>query len=313
MQPKNPHFPSALSVLSVALVLLAFSAPLVASFDSAQDRQVVRTADPDKRGLSRSEFPRTIKIADNVYGYEDFHSAGMTTVSMFVVGTDGVLLADGQGSPAATQKLLDAIAKVTAKPVKWYVVASDHGDHTAGNSVLPKDVTYIVSPFSKQQLKMTVPAMAGDRQVINIGGTEVQALNLGRAHTGGDLVVYLPKEKILFMSEVYLNRVFPAMRSAYPSEWNAVLSWALQMDVAHYIPGHGFIEEPKVAREELVEYQRALRAVIAEVTRLHKAGVPVEEAVKQANWGPYADWYIAAQQGPIAVRKIYDELDGKLK
>jgi ribosomal protein S12 methylthiotransferase accessory factor YcaO len=103
------------------------------------------------------------------------------------------------------------------------------------------------------------------------------------------------------------------MRSAYPSEWNAVLSWALQMDVTHYIPGHGFIEEPKVSREELVEYQRALRAVIAEVTRLHKLGLPVDEAIKQANWGPYADWYIAAQQGPIAVRKIYDELDGKLR
>ena len=61
------------------------------------------------------------------------------------------------------------------------------------------------------------------------------------------------------------------------------------------------------------EYKRALRAVIAEVTRLHKAGVAVEEAVKQANWGPYAEWYIAAQQGPIAVRRIYDELNGKLK
>lgn len=302
MTPKNRPV---LSALFVALACLAVSSPSVA--------QVVRTADPEQRGLSRAEFPRTITIAENVYGYEDFHSAGMTTVSLFVVGNDGVLLADGQGSPAATQKLLDAIAKVTPKPVKWYVVASDHGDHTAGNSVLPKDVTYIVSPFSKQQLKMTVPAMSGDRQVIDIGGMEVQALNLGRAHTGGDLVVYLPKQKILFMSEVYLNRVFPAMRSAYPSEWNAVLSWALQMDVTHYIPGHGFIEDPKVGREELVEYQRALRAVIAEVTRLHKAGVAVEEAVKQANWGPYADWYIAAQQGPIAVRRIYDELNGKLK
>jgi cyclase len=304
MQPIFQNPKSVLSALSAALVLL-MSVPSVA--------QVVRTADPEKRGLSRSLFPRTIKITDNVYGYEDFHSAGMTTVSLFVVGNDGVLLADGQGSPAATQKLLDAIAKVTPKPVKWYVVASDHGDHTAGNSVLPKDITYIVSPFSRQQLKMTVPAMIGDRQVINIGGAEVQVLNLGRAHTGGDLVVYLPKEKILFMSEVYLNRVFPAMRSAYPSEWNAVLSWALQMDVAHYIPGHGFIEEPKVAREELVEYQRALRAVIAEVTRLHKLGLSAEEAAKQANWGPYSDWYIAAQQGPIAVRKIYEELEGKLK
>lgn len=311
MQPTLRHLRSvlpapsaALSVLSVALVCLVFSAPSAAQ---------VRTADPDKRGLSRSLFPRTIKITDNVYGYEDFHSAGMTTVSLFVVGNDGVLLADGQGSPAATQKLLDAIAKVTPKPVKWYVVGSDHGDHTAGNSVLPKDITYVVSPFSKQQMKLDAPAMSGDRQVVNIGGTEVQVLNLGRAHTGGDLVVYLPKEKILFMSEVYLNRVFPAMRSAYPTEWVAVMNWALQMDVTHYIPGHGFIEEPKTSREELVEYQRALRAVIGEVTRLHKAGLSADDAVKQANWGPYADWYIAAQQAPIAVRKIYDELEGKLK
>jgi cyclase len=303
MQPKHL---SQLSVLSVAIaaIVLAGAVPSIAQ---------VRTADPEKRGLSRSLFPRTIKITDNVYGYEDFHSAGMTTVSLFVVGNDGVLIADGQGSPAATQKLLDAIAKVTPKPVKWYIVGSDHGDHTAGNAVLPKDITYVMSPFSKQQLKLDAPAMIGDRQIINIGGIEVQALNLGRAHTGGDLVVYLPKEKILFMSEVYLNRVFPAMRSAYPSEWVAVLNWALQMDVTHYIPGHGFIEEPKTSREELVEYQRAMRAVIAEVTRLHKAGLSVDEAIKQANWGPYAEWYIAAQQGPIAIRKIYEELEGKLK
>ena len=161
---------SALSALSVALLLLSVSS-------AAQ----VRTADPIKRGLSRSEFPRTIQITDNVYGYEDFHSLGMTTVSLFVVGNDGVLLADGQGSPAATQKLLDAIAKVTPKPVKWYIVGSDHGDHTAGNSVLPKDTTYIVSKASKAQMKLAAPAMTSDKEVVNVGGIEVQALNLGRA------------------------------------------------------------------------------------------------------------------------------------
>mgnify|MGYP003338992974 CR=1 FL=1 len=103
---------------------------------------------------------------------------------------------------------------VTPKPIKWYVVGSDHGDHTAGNAALPKDITTIVTPYSKGQMKIDVPAMSGDKQVINVGGIEVQALYLGRAHTGGDLVVYLPKQKILFMSEVFLNRVFPAMRSA---------------------------------------------------------------------------------------------------
>lgn len=292
---------SALSVLSLALVLAASSA--------AQ----VRTADPIKRGLSRSEFPRTVKISDNVYGYEDFHSAGMVTVTLFVVGNDGVLIADGQGSPAATQKLLDAIAKVTPKPVKWYVVGSDHGDHTAGNSVLPTGITFIVSKASKAQMKLDAPAMTGDREVINVGGMEVHALYAGRAHTGGDLLVYLPRQKLLFMSEVYLNRVFPAMRSAYPTEWVSVIDKALAMDVNHFIPGHGFIEEPRVSREELIAYQKAMRAVIAEVNRLHKLGLPAAEAAKQANWGPYRDWYLAEQQGPIAVRKVYEEIEGKLK
>ena len=100
-------------------------------------------------------------------------------------------------------------------------------------------------------MKLEAPAMASDQEVINVGGIEVQALYLGRAHTGGDLLVYLPKQKILFMSEVYLNRVFPAMRSAYPTEWVGVIDKALKMDVDRFVPGHGFIEEPKASREEL--------------------------------------------------------------
>jgi cyclase len=291
-------------ILGIALVLALGSGVAAAQ---------ARTAFPDKRGVKLTDFPRTIQLADNVYGYEDIRQPGFTTVSLFVVGSDGVLIADGQGSPDATKRMLVEIAKVTPKPIKWYVVGSDHGDHTAGNAVLPKDITYIVSPFSKQQLKLAAPAMTGDRQAIDIGGIEVQALFLGRAHTGGDLLVHLPKQKILFMSEVYLNRVFPAMRSAYPTEWVGVINWALQMDIDRYVPGHGFIEEPKASREELIEYQKALRAVIAEVTRLHKLGLSADDAAKQANWGPYQEWFLADQQGPIAVRKIYEELEGKLK
>ena len=278
-----------------------------------------RTADPAKRGFKAADFPRVTKLADNVYGFEGLHPSGMPTVSLFVVGNDGVLLADGQSNPANTQQLLDAIAKVTPKPLKWYIVASDHGDHTGGNSVLPKDLTYVVTPASKTALERmknaVVPpaAMGGDRQSINVGGIEVQAIFAGRAHTGGDLLVYLPKQKILFMSEVYLNRVFPAMRSAYPSEWLAVLDKALAMDVDLYVPGHGFIEARQAAREELIEYQKAMRYVIDEVKRLHRLGLSAEDAAKQANWGPYKDWYLAEQQAPIAVRKIYEELEGKLK
>jgi glyoxylase-like metal-dependent hydrolase (beta-lactamase superfamily II) len=294
--------------MSRIFVTLAL-AVLVATASNAQ----VRTAYPEKRGFKLTDFPRTVKLADNVYGYEDIRQPGFTTVSLFVVGSDGVLIVDGQGSPDATRKMLGEIAKVTPKPIKWYVVGSDHGDHTAGNSVLPKDLTYVVTPFSKAQMKSDAPAMTGDRQVIDVGGIEVQAIYLGRAHTGGDLVVYLPTQKILFMSEVYLNRVFPAMRSAYPGEWVGVIDKALKMDVDRFVPGHGFIEEARASREELIEYQKAMRAVIAEVTRLHKLGLPADEAAKQANWGPYKEWFLSEQQAPIAVRKIYEELEGKLK
>jgi cyclase len=301
-----------IGLLALAIAVAAYAQP--------------RTANPEKRGLKPGDLPRIIKITDDVYGYEGIHNSGMPTVSLIVIGNDGVLIADGQGSPEATQKMLDAIAKVTTKPVKWYIVGSDHGDHTAGNSVLSKDITYIVSAASKAQLErdaatakpprvVVVPptAMTGDKQMIDIGGSQVQVLNLGRAHTGGDLSVYLPKHGILFMSEAYLNRVFPAMRSAYPREWLKTLDKAIALNARHYIPGHGFIEDPKVAREELLEYRKALQYVIEEVNRLHKLGLSADDARKQANWGPYKDWMLSDSQDIIAIRKVYEEIEGKLK
>ncbi len=101
-----------------------------------------------------------------------------------------------------------------------------------------------------------------------MGGREIHLLFLGRAHTGGDLVVYLPEEKIMFMSETYLNRIFPAMRTAYPSEWVGMLKRAQSMDVDVYVPGHGFVESPEILEEELQTYITAVERVIAEGTRL---------------------------------------------
>ena len=315
---------------------IALIAAFVASSALAQPR-VVRTADPAKRGLKESDFPRTIKVADNVYTYEDFHAGPekFTTTNMFVVTDEGVLVADGQGSPAETRGLVEAIAKVTPKPIKYVVICSDHGDHTGGNLSFPPGAKYVVHPLSKAVLdQQSASAQAPDRsgrgaarrwtlpidaelvfanKPLVLGNEPIQILFLGRAHTGGDLSVYLPRHKILFLSETFLNRVFPAMRSAYPSDWLKALDKAEAINADLYIPGHGFTETGPVSKEELRTSRKALAAVIAEATRLHKAGVPVDEAVKQAKWGEYGSWTLAASQGPIAVRRVYDELNGKLK
>lgn len=289
----------------------------------------VRTADPAVRGVALSEFPRFVKLSDKVYGYEEIRQPGFTTVSLVVLGRNGVLIADGQGSVQATQTMLDKIKAISPLPVKWYVVGSDHGDHTAGNSVLPKDIQFVVHTNSLVQLKkdsvaavaanraaVIVPraAMTSDNESIDLGGITVRVRFLGRAHTGGDLMVEVPSEKLLFMSEAYLNRVFPAMRSGYGAEWVRTIDRALALkNVDRFIPGHGFIENAKVSREELVAFRESLVAVIAEVQRLKAAGLTVDQAITQANWGPYAQWFLAEQQGPIAIRRLWTELDGAAK
>ena len=305
-------------------------APFLLLAIRALAQPVVRTADPTRRGLRESDFPRTIKISDNVYTYEDFHAGPekFTTTNMFVVTDAGVLVADGQGSPAETKGLVEAIRTVTPKPITNVVICSDHGDHTAGNASFPAGVRYIIHPTSKAILDRQVAApnapadawkLPADAELVagssafKMGAEDVQILFLGRAHTGGDLAVYLPRQKILFLSEIFLNRVFPAMRSAYPSEWLRTLTRAETMDATIYIAGHGFTEQGPVSKEELHAYHRALEAVIAEATRLYKAGVPADQAVKQANWGEYASWTLASSQGPIAIRKVYEELSGHLR
>ncbi|HEX3644259.1 MAG TPA: MBL fold metallo-hydrolase [Vicinamibacterales bacterium] len=312
-------------------VACAISATFLPAIIIAQ-QPVVRTADPIKRGMQLSDFPRTIKVSDNVYTYEDFHAGPekFTTTNMFVVTDAGVLVADGQGSVAETKGLVDAIRKVTTQPITTVVIASDHGDHTAGNAAFPAGVHYLIHPTSKAILDRAAEAaakagreggwkapadaeMVADRKSFTMGREQIQVLFLGRSHTGGDLAVYLPGQKILFLSEIYLNRVFPAMRSAYPSEWLKALDKAEAMQANIYIAGHGFTETGAVSREEIRAYHKAMEAVIAEATRLYKAGVPVDQAVTQANWGEYASWTLASSQGPIAIRKVYEELSGQLK
>ena len=302
---------------------LAVLSTFLAASAAAPQQAVVRTADPAKRGLKVSDFPRTIKVADNVYTYEDFHAGPekFTTTNLFVVTDEGVLVADGQGSVAETQGLVAAIGKVTDKPIKYVVICSDHGDHTAGNEAFPTGVTYIIHPTAKATLDRSPngwkppasAALVADKRSVKLGSETIDVLFLGRAHTGGDLAVSLPQRKILFLSEIYLNRVFPAMRSAYPSEWVKTLDRADAIKPDLYVAGHGFTEDARVSQEEFQAYRKALAAVIAEATRLHHGGVPVDDAVKQANWGEYASWTLASSQGPIAVRKVYEELDGKLK
>lgn len=292
--------------------------------------ELVRTANPFARGYTEEDFPRLRELADGVYSYEALRSAGdqrFTTVSMFVVTDEGVLVADGQGNVAETQRLIDHIASVTDQPITHVVICSDHGDHTAGNSAFPANAEFIAHPTSAGALEAAAanpnrpadaPAvvlptrLVDDREALDLGGRTIEILFLGRAHTGGDLVVHLPEENILFMSEAYLHRVFPAMRTAYPSEWVAMIERAQTMEVGTYVPGHGFVDSPDVLEEELEVFRQAVVQVIEEGRRLHGQGLSLEDAQASADFGELADWWLSESQAARAIQQVYAEIEGTL-
>lgn len=311
-------------------VLLALG--ILASPSDAQ----VKTGDRAKRGLAATDFPRAKQLAPGVYSYEALRNGDpggqMTTVSLIVVTNDGVLVADGQGNVEQTREMVAWIAKTTNQPIKYVVICSDHGDHTGGNSAFPTGATFIAHPNSKKVLdaanRPPLPTeTVAHRRAIRMGETDLEILFLGRAHTGGDLSVFLPKEKVLFMSEAYLHRIFPAMRSAYPTEWVQAAKNAESIDATWFIPGHGFVDDAPTLKSELTVYRRAMEQVIAEAKRLHAQKVPCApaapaatagaarpmcEAATRGDWGDLKNWTLFGSQLEVAIRKIYDELDGKL-
>jgi glyoxylase-like metal-dependent hydrolase (beta-lactamase superfamily II) len=308
-------------VSGLALALCSFLAA-----PRAQD--VIRTADIAARGLKNTDFPRLTKLADRVWAYEQVDPTKriVTVNNLIVITSRGVVVADGQGTVDNTRRLVADIATLTPAPITHVIVCSEHGDHTGGNSAFPSSAVFIASPFSRANLTRqaampqrgnAAPTVVPGEEVatsrtLSMGDTEIQILSIGRAHTGGDLVVYLPRERILWMSEVFSNRIFPSMANSRPSEWLQTLTKAEQMDVSIYVPAHGFIDSPAILKEEERNFHDALARVIAEGRRLHDAKVPIDAAATSAEFGALTGWTRYADNVAGALGRVYAELDGTL-
>jgi glyoxylase-like metal-dependent hydrolase (beta-lactamase superfamily II) len=320
--PNRLTLPTALLALAVAAC--GDSQPQTDTAPATQSAapavpDVVRTADPAARGYTDADFPRVQEIAPDVYTYEALRTFGddrVATVSMFVVTTEGVLVADGQGSAEETQALIDAIGEVTDQPITTVVVGSDHPDHSGGNSAFPASATFLAHPTSAARLSErggtpgTIETVESER-ALSMGGKTIRVLHLGRAHTGGDLIVHLPQESVVFLGEVFMNRVFPSMASSYPQEWVATIQEAEALRADVYVPGHGFVDPPAVLAEELNTFRGAIQAIIVEVGHVFGEGAAVEEALGRP-LGDVDTWTRAESLRESAIRRVYADLSGEL-
>src|SRR4029077_21119713 len=137
------------------------------------------------------------------------------------------------------------------------------------------------------------------------GDREIQVRFLGRAHTGGDVVVYLPKEEVVITGG-FLTAALSNMCDALFNEWPATLDELKKLDFDTVLPGHG---EAFTDKAKIDYFQAYLRDVWTQVSRFKQQSVSAEDAAQRSDLTKHKDPFPTIQ-GPgvpvIAVTRIYE-------
>jgi cyclase len=164
-----------------------------------------------------------------------------------------------------------------------------------------------------KEIKPTPPNVTyTQKMVLNKGAHEIQLLFLGRGHTGGDTVVFLPKERIVCTGDLMESRL-AYMGDAFFDEWVATLGELKKLDFATVLPGHG---APFRDKGLITAFQSYLTDVTNQVSNLRKQGVSAEDAAKRVDLTSHQKDFPQIT-GPGAdirgVRRIYAWLDERSK
>ena len=150
-----------------------------------------------------------------------------------------------------------------------------------------------------------------DRMTLVKGGREVQLHFVGRGHTAGDTMVFLPSERIVFTGDFFVGRSgangLPYMGDGFVNEWPASLDGLKALDFDVIVPGHG---RPFRERQQIDDLQSYLRDLWTQLSELRASGHSASEATSRVDLGAYEPIYGARARrvDPRAVVRIYEIL-----
>jgi len=251
-----------------------------------------------------------------------------TTFNSGVIVTgEGVVVVDALSSEALGRAERQAIASTIGQPVRILVSSTFHNQYSRGNVAYPDvpkighenyrtDLLALMQrekvPAEEQQARLPTQTFR-DRLTLHLGGKEIQVLHVGRAHTRGDSLVFVPQDRIVYLSELYFAEQFLFINDGYGLDWLRALDTVAALDADIFVPGHGPIPaDPRETRQGLARFRQVLvdvrDAVLKEIAR----GATEDQAVAALRWPQYEKMLGYDAQRETAVRRLYRQLTGTL-
>jgi cyclase len=296
----------------VVLIILALPSAVVSQAPSTD-----RAANP---GTLRQIVPgHYIYVTNN---------EGRLFNSGVVATSDGVLVFDALDSAMIARAQRQAIADVIKQPIRYLVSSPFHDPFSKGNLAYA-DVFKIghenyraglldqmqrgKAPDDEQRARMP-NATFQNRVTLYLGGKEIQVLHFGAAHTKGDSILFVPQDRIVYMSEVFFNEEFPNMGGGYGVSWIRVLDAVKALDADIFIPGHGPVPaDPKQTRAALDRARQILVDARDGIQNEIARGATEDQAVAAVRLQQYEKLPSFTGQRDVVLRRIYRELKGTLQ
>jgi glyoxylase-like metal-dependent hydrolase (beta-lactamase superfamily II) len=276
------------------------------------------------------------ELGPGLYGY----TAEGDPNSGIVVGEEGVLVVDAQATPRMAADVIARIRTVTDKPVTHVVLSHYHAVRVLGASgypgatVIASDVTReLIVERGRQDMdseigrfprlfrgRESIPGLTWPhitfhkRMTLWMGSREVQILHVGRSHTAGDTVVWLPKEKVCFAGDTVEFGATPYCGDAHFTDWPTTLAAVRALGAERLVPGRG---RSLMTRAEVEEGIAGTAAFTADLFAIAKEGVAKGATLKgvydeaMGRMRPkYGHWVIFEHCMPFNVSRAYDEAKG---
>ena len=232
------------------------------------------------------------------------HSAGENVAwveggggnSGVIVGDKGVIVVDAKINAESGKELLADIGKMTPKPVDTVILTHSDRDHVNGLAAFPEGVKVIAQENNKKEQERAIAAggkdappedhlptqvIAKQKQQMTLDGVQVELLHWGPAHTSGDLVVFLPEQKIVFTGDLITSRPDPLIhleKHGSSEGWIEAAKGIAALDANTFILGHG-APNTKAEVQQYVEHAEAKRTKIKDLVAQGKSLDEIKSAV----------------------------------